>query len=295
MDIIRNFKLVANNGATVELLGTFGSTPFFNQPDGLGFEYDLATAPIYNAKIITSISNTFANITGELIFKTYDEYNRFKYFVQNNQNSYDILFDVSKTLKLYYAVNDKMVQNGTYFEVFVNKIGLSEKDQNGMLICPVIFERLSNLKENIVKIYQNQLDFEYPDTYPLPTPTSNYITYGNNNSTVLSFDLNNSSNLEIQVYFEISGEYHNPTFVNKTTGNSGGYFVEEQNGILVVDPYFPQKMTSNGVDMSNQQDYSKDNFLVLKTGTNSVEFNVSPNQPITATSTITVRYYREVE
>lgn len=294
-EITRNFKLVSNNGATVELLGSIGATPFLHSPDGLGFEYDVTTSRIYNNKLVTGIDNTFRNITGELIFSSYDEFNKFKYFVQSSQKRDNILFNTKKTLKLYYTTQQNEVPVETYFDVFVTKIDLSEKELNGLLICPVIFERLSNLKEDIEKTYQNAIDITYPDTYPLPTPTSNYITYGNNNTTRLSFDLDNTSNIDIPVYFEIAGEYHNPIFENTTTGNSGGYNIDNSDGILKVDPYYPQSMTQDGTDITAHQDNSKDNFLIVKPGINKVLFDVSPNQPISNPVTITVRYVREVE
>jgi hypothetical protein len=262
---IREIYLSNEHGKKLELLGNLNKTPFLYQPKGLGLEREIETTTVINKKYVNDINNVFTDISGTLILSSYVQYDEVEYFLT-----------FSKKLKLYYKT--VTFQESQYFDVVFKKMEQTEKDsKDGLLKCPIAFEKLSYLKKDKIATSTNQVSAVEHNTFPLGVDTPCWLfTSGYDNK--LYFNIYSTTAHLIPARIEIKGGYVNPTWINLSNGLKGRYSVSASNGLLIIDSDFPQQMSENGEDMTQKQAQSgEENFLYLSPGKNEIEFTIAPN------------------
>jgi hypothetical protein len=260
---IREFYLINEYGKKFELLGPLNKTPFIYQPKGLGLERDIVTTPIINQKYVNNIINKFIDITGSIVFSSYVQYDALEYYLT-----------FSKELKLYYATVEQI--DNQYFDVAFKKLEQSEKDINGLLICPFAFEKLSYLKKDHIATASNRVSAGDHTTFPLGVDTP-FFLFTSGYSNKLYFTIYSTTAHRLPARIELTGGYTNPSWINLTTGLEGSYSVSNTSGELIIDSNYPQTMSENGDDMTQKQGRKgKENFLYLSPGKNEIEFTIAP-------------------
>lgn len=283
----RVFYLKNSNNEVYDLLGQFSPDSWLYKPQGLGFEKSIDTVTVLNRKIITKVENQFPDISGTVLFKTYTEYSNFEEYVSRSQINSD-LNDPNNYLKLYYETQDNVNKIG-YYKVYINLLEKSEKDLDGLLICNINFQRLSNYLMDEVVTTSNELNLQNNPTFPLGVGTP-FIRFGSGFSSVITFEINNTSYIDIPVKFEIDGGFNDPTFENLTNGIKGGYFINATTGSLIVEANTPQYIKNGGVSVAQQQDMTKINFLILSPGNNTIKFDLGQTNIFGA---VTIFYTKE--
>ena len=261
--IIREFYLVNEYGKKFELLGDFNKTPFIYQPKGLGNEYDIETIPVINQQYVNTRVPKFNDITGTIICSSYVEY--------------DILYEYlsfSKELKLYYKTVESFEDE--YYLVAFKKLDKEEKEVDGLLMCEFALTRLSFLKKDKVSVQTNRVSSDNYPTFPLGVETP-FILFTTGYNNVLYFTIYSTTSHLLPARIEVNGGYINPEWTNLTNGYEGGYSITSSNGELIIDSNFPQKMTEDGIDITQKQSRKgKENFLFLSPGKNEIEFRIAP-------------------
>lgn len=295
---VRLLKLANKSGETFDLTGNpFGTQDNFiswlHEPVGFGMDMDITTLRSIDEDIPTEIIYKFPDITGEIFFNSYKELNRFRDYIMRSQFLEEELYTNENTLRLFYQTVDSESKN--YFITILQKIEVSEKDEDtGILKCNVTFKRLSHLKEDVIITLDNSTENLIPYTFPLPTPTSSFIEFGSDYAQDIKFILNNPTNITIPVKFTIIGAYSTPTWVNSNNKLQGGYFLTEQDGILIVDARNIQIITNNGKNAIDSIDHTKhNNFLFLSPGENQITFTVSKSDVVTSLTTVRLEYSLE--
>lgn len=77
----RKFKLIDGSGAELDLCST---SHYFNAPDGLGFDRNLSSMQIGSAFVLVEDNLNQQTISGEMVFKSYGEYQEFSRFVKTD-------------------------------------------------------------------------------------------------------------------------------------------------------------------------------------------------------------------
>ena len=278
----RNFYLEDYKGNTLQLLGGDNYLPFLYDPSGLGFGFDLTTISDTNLDRVVSVEVKRPDIKGQLVFRTYGDYVQATSFITSGQASNN----PDEYLKLYYIPltgNDEVF----YYKVYFTSVEKGEKDETtGLLLCNFTARRLSNyLSPNTVS-KTNDLDPDKVGTGTFPLPTDGevpFIRFGipGDLSGVLKFDINVPSNIKVPTKLTLIGAYDNPTWVNKTSGEEGGYFLNSNDdigvakkGTLIIKATHSQYITNNGVNAYQHQARDKLNFLYLVPGINNIEIDV---------------------
>lgn len=283
----RLFYLKNNKNEIYDLLKNVNNSGWLYQPDGLGFEKSIETATLLNRRIILSVKNEFPEISGSMFFDNYNDYKNFEEYVERSQINSD-LNDPNNYLKLYYETQDNVNKIG-YYKVYINLLEKSEKDLDGLLICNINFQRLSNYLIDEVVTTSNELNLQNNPTFPLGVGTP-FIRFGSGFSSVITFEINNTSYIDIPVKFEIDGGFNDPTFENLTNGIKGGYFINATTGSLIVEANTPQYIKNGGVSVAQQQDMTKINFLILSPGNNTIKFDLGQTNTFGA---VTIFYTKE--
>lgn len=199
--MIRQIKLRNENNEIYDLL----TDTFLRSPKGLGMQF-ITSFNSYNlVRRVAERKLAFEQFQGELVFKSYGEYQNFINYVMK-----------SKKLILMYNPNGAEY----YVPVQINNIDKSEKDKiTGLLICMVVFDLMGYWKKEDVfysgvfeEVPTNPV---YPFTYPL--------TYGvgSLNSEYISVYLDNNGHSPAPLLIKITGRNE---FIN--------WSIEEQKGEL---------------------------------------------------------------
>lgn len=139
---VREFKLVNEKGQEYSLMDA-ENAGFLTNPTGLGFQYANQYEQLGNTfvKSISNISQT--KVTGQIVFKKYENYRRLVDFVTSSEN-----------IKMSYKVPYKTGTKEFFKDVSVDLLNKGEKAQNGVLSENVTFYSLSLWYERLKTIYE---------------------------------------------------------------------------------------------------------------------------------------------
>lgn len=156
---------------------------FLNSPTGLGYSYDIQYAQIGNNFIQNIRKLSQGQISGELVFKNYDNYKNFVDFVESGKN-----------LKFVYKVP---YENGftEYFkDIDISIIDKTEIGQNGFLMVPATFNAKSLWYEAQEVVYtidsvSNELRWDFQWDAIFTSYDSRNITFENKGHEEAPFKL----------------------------------------------------------------------------------------------------------
>lgn len=250
---MRKFILTNANGNTYSLNSL---NSFLENPEGLGFEYDVEYENYNNYFVETSRELKQIEFKGDVHFKTYEEYYNFMLFCQY------------KPLELAYTAYKTF-----YMTCNVDRIKKEEIKENNRVTCPIKIVGLTPFYEKITK-KNEQTDSEgktYSYTYP--------YKYVDTDTGVIELDV--LTNLNSGISLTLLGPLINPTWAHYVNGEkilSGKINAEiDENNRLVIDsstiPYSIQEKDSyNNVvkDRYQNSDFSTKRFIILRDGLNKI-------------------------
>lgn len=254
--MIREFRLKNAIGNEWDLNDR---SSFLQDPDGLGFEYDVEYQQIGNIFIKLTDNMKQKEASGQIVFKTYNRYHYFCLFIQH------------KPIVLQYTT-----QAGTFnMDVSIDRLDKSELDTGG-LYCDVRIIGLSTFykvirAENDGSIVAGKI---YPYSY-------NY-RYSDYSQGAVQFE--SDSVLDSGVKITILGPCTNPSwthYINGKISSSGKVNCKIKDGNrLVVDntkiPYEIAEYDSTGTYVQNlyqESDFSTERFINLGFGSNKIAFS----------------------
>lgn len=294
----RNFYLKNKDGEIKDLLyGVDGykMPPFFHEPQGLGFSLDFETIIKSNRKVITSVTNNFEPITGQLFFGGYEEYRSFCLWIEFSQKS--SVKNRIQPIKLFYetTLSENEFFQDNYYDVVVKNFQKGEKNEYGYVVCDVEFEKLSNIKKEKVYVVSNLVGEKPPTTFPLPTTGSAFIKFGGEPTNELNLVLDNPSNMQIPCQIQFKGVYTDPYWHNKTNNLKGQYLVtsELESTVLIAEARPFEYVTENGVNIFNKLAAGYTNLLFLEPGDNKIDIKVNATDLVVGYCEVTISY--EVE
>ena len=265
---MRQFYLLNGNGQRFDLMSSSG---FFHAPDGLGFEQTqsfLRTGDFY--KRVDSYTAQ-KQITGEMIFKNYTDYQAFAAFI------------VVEPLILIYKPLDTEYR----LDCSISNFGKSEIDhKNNRLICPITFVGHSKW------YYLRSAISAHPSGSDAKKYSYRYgYTYYDALTGVLD-GINNSPN-EVPCILYIRGYCLNPSWalsVNNQQIASGKVNAEIMDGNQLIinsrdDGLEIAEYTEQNVYVENLYQYAdvtRENFLYLPPGTFKITITDDSLSDITA-------------
>ena len=125
--MIREFYIENETGQRFSMMN-IESGCFLSSPNGLGYSYDIEYAQIGDNFIQNIRKLTQGQISGELIFKTYDKYKEFVDFIESAVN-----------LKFVYKIPLKKGTIEYFKDIDISSVEKSEIGTDGVLRVPVIF------------------------------------------------------------------------------------------------------------------------------------------------------------
>jgi hypothetical protein len=265
---MREFYLLNGNGAKFDLMSSHG---FFHAPTGLGFDKTqtyLRTGDFYKP-IESYISQKM--VTGEMIFKNYEDYHTFASFIASNP------------LKLVYKPLDVEYR----LDCTISNFGKTEIDHtNNRLICPITFMGESRW------YYLRSALSAHPGGGDAKKYTYSYnYTYYDALTGVI--DIINDSPNEAPCILYIRGYCLNPSWVlsvNNEQVSSGGITGEILDGNQIIvnsrdDSLEIAEYTAQNVFVQNlyqDADITRENFLYLPPGTSKLTITDDSMSDITA-------------
>lgn len=254
----RNFKLINKTGAEYDITRP---EALFWEPDGLGWGYE----PEYSRLGMTfttlgklAETERQAVISGNMVFRTYDEYHNFLIFCQVGGLSLAYMpHYIGMDLKWFYV------------DVIVSIDKSEIKPDNNHLVCPVTFTAVSYWYDKQVAQTAQQGDDlggkVYTYTYP--------YRYGVGASNVLYFDVPLASYFKL--YF--MGAVTNPRYdlyVGDTVVASGKFFVTADSSQMLVIDTNPKTIEASlylktGAyvnDVYQTSDFTKRRFFAIPAG-----------------------------
>lgn len=128
-EFVRQFYFRNEKNEIFDLMGHY--TDFLNSPSGLGYQINLILSQLSKRLKIDQIEYEFQEVTGEMLFKEYQDYEAFTDFITK-----------AETLYLHYKVPAR--HGNAYIECFVTNIDKGEKDyQTSYLTCPITIKPLT--------------------------------------------------------------------------------------------------------------------------------------------------------
>lgn len=280
--MIRQFKLI--NSKNVEFdLQNFKDKNVLLNPSGLGFGNLNQFLTVSSNRILVDTDESFPNISGNIFFSSYEEYDKFLVFLEANssEEAYTFTYQPPNQAQAYQCL------------VHVGSVSKTEF-RNNRLEIPLLLNRITRWF-----LEQSQEDTIDPasegKTYPYEYP----YTYGGNVGDVtIVVDTSEPIGLEI----EISGETLNPILRQFVDGVLFATidFTESTTGVekIISDSnILTQKLVKVETDGSETNlyldqtkvDFTKQQFFLLQDGINRILFN---NDLIGGTVKLTFREER---
>ena len=125
--MIREFYIENETGQRFSMMNIEKGC-FLSSPNGLGYSYDIEYAQIGDNFIQNIRKLTQGQISGELIFKTYEKYKEFVDFIESAVN-----------LKFVYKIPLKKGEIEYFKDIDISSVEKSEIGTDGVLRVPVIF------------------------------------------------------------------------------------------------------------------------------------------------------------
>lgn len=130
---VRKFKLVSTETMQYFDFMDFNDYCFFSNPSGLGYSYSTDYRTLDGFYVVDKKILNQETISGDLIFKNYDNYLKFENFIEK----YD-------KIRLEYTIPYESGDKTYYRDVSFTSLSKTEKDNSsGVLICSVSFDTLS--------------------------------------------------------------------------------------------------------------------------------------------------------
>lgn len=248
---VRQFKLINGYGAEYDMTRP---EALLHAPDGLGWGTERTINRLGQTYIRIDEREIHQQPTGEMVFRTYEEYRNFLAFVQVGD------------LQLAY-----MPRNTWYYVRCLISINKSEiKPEHNHLICPVTFTLTSYWYERVVAQTSEPEQSEDSKTYAYT------YSYQYGAGTVNAFDID----LALPSYFKLTifGERTNPLYrvvqngdivksgkVNATIGSAQKLVINTNPKEMEIRLY-----TLSGTRISNQyghSDFNTERMFALPSGT----------------------------
>lgn len=189
--MVREFKLVNEKGQEYSLMN-INDYCLLTEPTGLGYSYSTEYERLGNTFIANLRKVEQGQINGIVNFLKYDNYKNFIDFIES-----------SEKLKFSYKIPFEQGVKEYFKDVNIQSVPKSEKQTNGLISEPVIFDCLSLWYEENTVIYTIQ-----PETGEIRWDfrwDSRFTDYDSRNLTYI-----NKGHVEAPVLIEMSGHLVNP-------------------------------------------------------------------------------------
>ena len=192
---VREFKLINEKGQTYSLMD-IKNYALLTEPDGLGYSYSTSYTKVGEVFINNIKEQEQVQITGICNFLYYENYTNLVNFIES-----------SESLRLSYKIPLKDGSQIEYFKnIEIQSLGKTEKDENGILSCPISFDMTSLWYEQKEYTYDMSAeDNEVRWDFRWGSRFANY------NSRKLEF--NNTGHTLAPIYLEIDGAVTNPEII----------------------------------------------------------------------------------
>lgn len=192
---VREFKLINEKGQTYSLMD-IKNYALLTEPDGLGYSYSTSYTKVGEVFINNIKEQEQVQITGICNFLYYENYTNLVNFIES-----------SESLRLSYKIPLKDGSQIEYFKnIEIQSLGKTEKDENGILSCPISFDMTSLWYEQKEYTYDMSAeDNEVRWDFRWGSRFANY------NSRKLEF--NNTGHTLAPIYLEINGAVTNPEII----------------------------------------------------------------------------------
>ncbi len=192
---VREFKLVNEKGQTYSLMD-IKDYALLTEPDGLGYSYSTSYTKVGEVFINNIKEQEQVQITGICNFLYYENYTNLVNFIES-----------SESLRLSYKIPLKDGSQIEYFKnIEIQSLGKTEKEENGILSCPISFDMTSLWYEQKEYTYDMSAeDNEVRWDFRWGSRFANY------NSRKLEF--NNTGHTLAPIYLEIDGAVTNPEII----------------------------------------------------------------------------------
>ena len=192
---VREFNLINEKGQKFSLMD-IENFSLLTDPDGLGYTYSNSYTKVGEVFINNLKVQEQTQISGICNFLYYENYTNLVNFIES-----------SKSLRLNYKIPLKDGSQKEYFKnIEIQSLGKTEKDQTGVLSCPITFDMISLWYEE--KEYTYDMSAEDNDVRWDFRWGSRFANY---NSRKLEF--NNTGHTLAPIYLEIDGAISNPEII----------------------------------------------------------------------------------
>ena len=166
------------------------------EPDGLGYSYSTSYTKVGEVFINNIKEQEQVQITGICNFLYYENYTNLVNFIES-----------SESLRLSYKIPLKDGSQIEYFKnIEIQSLGKTEKEENGILSCPISFDMTS--------LWYEQKEYTYDMSAGDNEVRWNFrwgSRFANYNSRKLEF--NNTGHTLAPIYLEIDGAVTNPEII----------------------------------------------------------------------------------
>ena len=192
---VREFNLINEKGQKFSLMD-IENFSLLTDPDGLGYTYSNSYTKVGEVFINNLKVQEQTQISGICNFFFFFNYTNLVNFIES-----------SKSLRLNYKIPLKDGSQKEYFKnIEIQSLGKTEKDQTGVLSCPITFDMISLWYEEKEYTYDMSAeDNEVRWDFRWGSRFANY------NSRKLEF--NNTGHTLAPIYLEIDGAISNPEII----------------------------------------------------------------------------------
>lgn len=243
---------------------------FLHQPSGLGYASENTYQTLFHYDVMTDKEWINNDIQGELIFKSYEQYTSFTYFVSHTKSLY-----LAYVLPYESNIVGLPSRPRVYAQCDIDLLEKSEKDSdNGLLLCNINFHILEPFKSE--KIIRQGITIEpsantktYDVNYDKEDTTS-YI-YGNASGQYII--INNVGTAYTFPKITIKGASTNPT-ISVSNYNTGEVLqalafelsLTETDTLVIYGDPLNQYITLNGENAYDFINKDLDTYIVLPSG-----------------------------
>ncbi len=189
--MVREFKLINEKGQEYSLMDIENHC-LLTEPEGLGYSYETQYEQIGSTFITNLIKTEQKQISGQLNFKSYDNYRNLINFIESSEN-----------LRFVYKVPYSDGKREYFKDIQIQEITKTEKQTNGIISETIKIDCLSLWYEENTVIYSvepvsNEIRWDFRWDSRFSDYTSRGINYVNN------------GHIEAPIYAEIKGPLVNP-------------------------------------------------------------------------------------
>lgn len=252
---VRQFKLINGNGQEYDMTRP---DALFHDPDGLGWGTERTVNRLGMTYIGINEKEIHQSPSGEMVFRTYEEYGRFLSFCQQGG------------LVLCY----KPIETWYYCECLISIQKSEIQWENNHLICPVQFTLLSYWYERVIAQTGQQGESESEKQYAY---TYSY-QYGAGTSNVFNIDCDLPSYYRLQIMGEatnpswrlvVNGEIVKTGKVNVSISSNQKLVVNTNPKEVCIDRYNKNGTLINSV--YGLSDFSTDRLFSLPKGQSQLQ------------------------